>query len=72
MKHWFAALSLAVFVGYLGISNGHLALFEENRPVQVFPYAVENYSYADQEALKKGIPYHTSLEKQRILEDYLS
>ena len=72
MKHWITTLSLAVFMGYLGISNGHLALIEDNHPVQVFPYAAENYSYADQDALKKGIPYHSEQEKQRILEDYLS
>ena len=58
--------------GFLGVHNGHLALFEDNRPVQVFPYAVQDYSPTDQVALTKGIPFSTSQEKQRILEDYLS
>ena len=58
--------------GYLGLHNGHLTLFEADKPMQIFPYAAENYSPADQAILQKGIPYTTPLEKQRILEDYLS
>ena len=58
--------------GYLGIHNGYVALFEDSRAVKIYPYKAENYSPVDQAALKKGIPYGTALEKQRILEDYLS
>ena len=58
--------------GFLGIQNGQLALFEDCKPVKIFPYAAENYPPADQNALKRGISYKTPLEKQRILEDFLS
>ena len=57
---------------YLGVHNGRLALFDGNRPLEVFPYSVGSYSAADQAALKKGIAYRTQEELQRLLEDYLS
>lgn len=58
--------------GYLGICNGHLALFENGKAVEIFPYSADRYPPADQDALRDGIPYSTPLEKQRILENYLS
>ena len=58
--------------GYLGLYNGHLALFESGQPVEIFPYAAESYSPVDRSLLTEGIPYETPLEKQRILEDFLS
>ncbi len=62
----------ALLCGYLGIHNGHLAFFENGKLTEVLPYPAELYSLTDQEALEKGIPYDTPLEKQRIIEDYLS
>lgn len=61
-----------ILCGYLGIHNGYLALFESGRPVEVFPYSAKVYPPADKAALQRGIPYSTPLEKQRILEDFLS
>ncbi len=69
----FQKLCLCLLLGgFLGIYNGHLAIFETGKPTQVFPYAAENYPPCDQAALQQGIPYGTPLEKQRILEDFLS
>ncbi len=69
----FQRICLCVLLGgFLGVQNGHLALFEDRRPVEIFPYAAEHYSPTDQDALKQGIPYENPLEKQRILEDFLS
>lgn len=67
-------LLLLLLVGYLGLYNGNLALWRENCsvPDQVLPYRVEMYPEADQLALKKGIPYHSEEELNRLLEDFLS
>ena len=61
-----------LLLGYLGICKGHLALFENGNPVEIFPYAAQDYSPKDQAKLRQGIPYKTPSEKQRILEDFLS
>lgn len=70
MKH----LILALFVGYLGLYNGQLALFNGSNPAPdtVLPYRVELYPEADRESLRNGIPYNSENELNRLLEDFLS
>lgn len=70
-KHAFLLLLLC---GYLGVYQGHLALYAsgQSQPAQVFPQQVSYYPEADQQALKAGIPFHTEAEMNRLLEDYLS
>lgn len=67
------ALLLAL-ICYLGVHNGHLALFDEKapEPLLVFPYRIEAFSQKDQAALKNGIPYLNNAELTHILEDFLS
>ena len=72
MKQLKAMCIYLLLCGYLGVHHGYVALFESNRPVQVFPYAVQDYSPADQDSLKKGIPFRSNEEKQRLMENYLS
>lgn len=71
-KRYFACLIL--LMGYLGLHNGYLALFEDgsSEPSLILPYKAELYPQADQEALKQGIPYETQEELTRLLEDFLS
>ena len=67
-------LPLMLLAGYLGMFNGHLALFENNDPdpLLIFPHRIEAYSEKDQNALKAGIPYYNNIELTQILEDFLS
>ena len=74
MKKIRFCLILSILCYYLGLHNGYLAIFNEQNsdPVQVFPYKAENYSKADTDALRHGIPI-TSLEAlTRLFEDYFS
>ena len=59
---------------YLGLCDGHIALFHGTsaEPQIVFPYSAELLPWQDQQALKKGIPCPTREELARLLEDYLS
>lgn len=70
MKH----LLLILLLGYLGLYNGQLALFGQNKaiPDTLLPYRVEMFPIADQEALKNGIPYQSETELNQLLEDFLS
>lgn len=65
---------ILVAIGYLGIHNGYLALYdtEQASPLIVLPYRSELYPEEDQNALQKGIPYHSQEELTRLLEDFLS
>ncbi len=67
-------IPLLLLVGYLGLYNGHLALWQESCdvPETVLPYNVQSFPQADQNALKKGIPFKTEAELNRLLEDFLS
>ncbi len=63
-----------LLLGYLGLYNGHLALWQDNckTPEIVLPYNVESFPQADQIALKDGIPFKTEAELNRLIEDFLS
>lgn len=68
------ASALLLLLVYLGIYGGKLSLLDDtrNKPLKVFPYESELYPYADQEALRHGIPITSDLEFVRLLEDYFS
>lgn len=72
MKKYASALILLIC--YLGLHNGHLALFagRGTQPYQVFPYSSAIYPKLDQDALKEGIPFQSQSELTALLEDYLS
>jgi hypothetical protein len=59
---------------YLGIHNGHLALWDDAHtdPIRVLPYAAELFPEADRQALEDGIPILSRRELTKVLEDYLS
>lgn len=63
---------LLAWVGYLGVSNGYLTIFQKEKPKTVLPYRVECYPQQDQNALTKGIPFHNEQELASLLEDFLS
>ena len=65
---------LLVAMGYLGLHNGYLALFDtqQAQPLMVLPYRAEIFPIEDQKALQSGIPYQTQEELTRLLEDFLS
>lgn len=65
---------LLAFSLYLGLANGHLAIFSKDdpRPLQILPYDAAVFSKADRQALEKGIPFSTAAELSRLLEDYTS
>lgn len=71
MRIWGAILLLC---GYLGIYNGHLAIWyqDDPEPTAIFPYRETHYPDADRAALKKRIPFSDQKELTTLLEDYLS
>ena len=73
MKKRILSLLLAV-IGYLGIHNGYLALFDNKdaQPIMVLPYRSELYPEEDHKALQQGIPYTSQEELTQLLEDFLS
>ena len=68
-----ASLLLALSL-YLGLSNGHLAIYShmDSCPLQVLPYDVTMYSNADRDQLQRGIHFSSAAELSRLLEDYTS
>ena len=74
MKNIRKMFAMVLFLGILGIRNGHLALLQTDgaETETVLPYRVSMYPDRDQNALKKGIPYHSLPELSRLLEDFLS
>lgn len=67
-------LLLLLIIGYLGLHNGQLALFESGKtvPDTVLPYRAELFPEADQKALQNGIPFSSESELNRLMEDFLS
>lgn len=65
---------LLLFLIYLGIYGGRLALWNEEKemPLKVFPYQAALYPEADREALRHGIPITSLPEYARLFEDYFS
>ena len=71
----FPIIYLSLILSFiLGIHDGHLALWKENKtaPEVVFPCPVELLPEADRRALAEGIPITSERELARLLEDYLS
>ena len=58
----------------LGVSGGHVALWEgdDPTPVHIFPYSLSEFPVYAQKALKEGIPIDDPKELVKILKDYLS
>ena len=67
-------LLLFLLACYLGIHNGHLALFDEQStaPLLILPHTVQMFSAEDQQKLAQGIEFDSPQELSRILEDFLS
>lgn len=64
---------LAVLVCWLGLHNGHLAVFGDGpEPLLVLPYREELFSQDDRQKLREGIPFENEEELTRLLQDYLS
>lgn len=74
MKFFKTFLPFLVFSLYLGISGGKLALFRTGSliPLQVYPYPVSAYPYAEQRALLEGIPIESEEQLTSLLENFLS
>lgn len=72
-KHYFFCAA-AILYCYLGIHQGHLALWKQPglRPEHVFPYSICLFPAKDQTALENGIPFSSVSELNGLLEDYLS
>ncbi len=58
----------------LGVSGGHVALWEgdDPTPVHIFPYALSEFPVHVQKALTEGISIDDPKELVEILKDYLS
>ena len=74
MKFLKIFLPVLVFSLYLGVSDGNLALFRTGSltPLQVYPYPVSAYPYAEQRALQIGIPIESDEHLTSLLENFLS
>ena len=59
---------------YLGLSDGHLAIYSQSdpHPLQILPYNAALFTETDEEMLNKGIPFSTAVELSKLLEDYTS
>lgn len=66
--------SVGMFGFLLGIHNGKIALWKDNKPdpIKVFPYSASTLPLAEQERLKQGIPIESLEELHRLAEAYLS
>lgn len=69
-----STLLVALLCCYLGICNGHIALWTSGNdtPDYVFPYSAQLLPWQDQLALRQHIACPTQEELNRLLEDYLS
>lgn len=68
-------LCMGILFGFLlGNYNGYIALWEEGqeKPRQIFPYAVTTLPPDDQKALEEGIRLKDAGALMQLLEDYLS
>ncbi len=74
MKIFKTLLPLLVLSLYLGISGGKLALFRKgsSAPLQVYPFPISAYPYAEQQALLEGIPIESEEQLTSLLENFLS
>lgn len=74
MKRILSALCLFLLAGYIGIYNGKIAIWMDSseKPTKVLPYSAELLPKADQEALKKRIPFDDVQDLTELVQDYLS
>ena len=72
MKKKLLPLLALLVVLYLGLNDGYLALYRDDRLLHTFPYRAELYPQLDQQALNAGIPIEEGSELYRLLEDYMS
>ena len=56
----------------LGIHEGNIALWKNDRLIQEFPYPASMLPPSDQMNLQKGIPIENAQDLSRLLEGYLS
>lgn len=74
MKKCFQAFITFMLMGYLGVYQGHLALWYDtvDKPAKIFVQTVNMYPPQDQVRLQQGIPFSDNTELERLMEDYLS
>ena len=74
MKKILTALCLFLLAGYIGIHNGKIAIWMDGseKPAKVLPYSAELLPKADQEALRKKIPFEDVQDLAELVQDYLS
>ena len=74
MKKHHLFRAAAILCCYLGVHQGHLALWKHPglQPERVFPYSISLFPAKDQTALENGIPFSSASELSGLLEDYLS
>ena len=70
MKHILKLFMITALI--LGTHRGYLALIENNKPVEIYPYHINMLPHADQECLRKGIPIKNEKHLEKLLQDYLS
>ena len=73
MKIFRRILPMIVLLLYLGVHDGHLALFRQGHqvPVQVYSTGVSLFPKEDQQALTAGIPIKNTKHLSELLEAYL-
>ncbi len=74
MKKYFRLLAIVLLAGYLGIYQGHLALWYDasDTPARIFTQTADMYPPEDQAHLRQGIPFSDNAELEQLMEDYLS
>jgi hypothetical protein len=70
MKHILKLFMITALI--LGTHRGYLALIENNKPVEIYPYHINMLPQADQERLRIGIPIKDETHLEKLLQDYLS
>ena len=66
--------TITVIAMYLGLSDGHLAIYSDGsaEAVQILPYATSMFTESDQCLLAEGIPFTSAEDLSKLLEDYTS
>ena len=74
MKKISTILTALLLCCYLGLYNGHIALWTSgsDMPDHIFPYSAQLLPWQDQLALRQRIACPSQEELNRLLEDYLS
>lgn len=61
-----------IFMFYMGIYRGNIAVFDEERVIATLPYRVETLPEEAQKALTDKIPIGTTEEISKVILEYLS